>query len=137
MSQREEVIGHWRRSRWTGGFWWRTILTFGLYLILWRRNQITLTTRRLIERRGGIIGGEEVSTNLSRITNIRVQTSPLGSLLKYGLLEVQTAGSDQAEISFSGLAHPFQLKEKIYDLMDGQLDGIPVESSSSEDHKDT
>ena len=130
MEQREEIIGHWRRSVWTGGFWWRMVVTVGLYWFLWKRNQITLTTRRIIERRGGLIGGEEVSLNLSSITNIRVKTSPLGSLLKYGLFEAQTAGSDEAEISFSGLRHPYNLKEEIYDLLDGSLDGAPVEQKN-------
>ena len=124
MSEQEKVIGHFRRSKWTGGFWWRTLVTLGLYwLILWRRNQLTLTTRRLIERRGNILGGEEISVNLSRITDIRVKTSALGSILKYGLFEVQSAGSDQAEISFAGLAQPHRLKDQIYDLQDGKLDG--------------
>ena len=128
MSQREEIIGHYRRSIWTGGFWWRFLVTLGLYLYLWNRNKITLTNRRIIQRRGGILGGEEVSLNLNRITDIKVKTGPLGALFGFGLFQVQSAGSDRAEISFDGLARPHKLKEAIYDLQDGELDGGPVDS---------
>ncbi|MCI0714257.1 MAG: PH domain-containing protein [Chloroflexi bacterium] len=122
-SREEVVISQYRRSVWTGGFWWRMIVTLGLYLYLWNRNKITLTNRRIVERRGGILGGEEISLNLARITDIRVKTGPLGAILKHGLFEVQSAGSDSAEISFEGLSHPHKLKDQIYDLQDGSLDG--------------
>jgi hypothetical protein len=124
MGQREEIIAHYRRSRWTWGFWWRVIATLGIYLYLWNRNKITLTNRRLIERRGGVLGGEEISMNLDRITDIRVKTSPMGAIFGYGLFEADSAGSDQAEISFNGLGRPHKLKEAIIDLQhDGKLDG--------------
>lgn len=130
MSQREEVIAHYRRSVWTGGFWWRILATLGLYLYLWNRNKITLTNRRLIQRRGGILGGEEVSVNLGRITDIRVKTGPLGAILGFGLFEVQSAGSNEAEISFDGLTRPHRLKDQIYDLQDGSLDGSPFDKAA-------
>lgn len=125
MNQREEIVAQYRRSPLTGGFWWRMILTLGLYYFLWNRNKITLTDRRIVQRRGGLLGGEETSLNLNRITDIKVKTSALGSVLGYGLFEVQSAGSDSAEIHFDGLARPHRLKEQIYDLQDGTLDGSP------------
>lgn len=132
MGQREEIVAHYRRSRWSWSFWWRTLVTLGLYLILWNRNKITLTNRRLIERRGGILGGEEVSVNLNRITDIRVKTSPVGALLGFGLFEVQSAGSDNAEITFSSLGKPHKLKDQIIDLQhDGQLDGGPIDKTAT------
>ena len=33
-SEQETTIGIWRRSRWTWGFWWRTITTLTLYVWL-------------------------------------------------------------------------------------------------------
>jgi hypothetical protein len=129
MAEQEKILAHFRRSKWTGGFWWRTLVSLGFYwAVIWRRNQITLTNRRLVERRGSVLGGDEVSVNLNRITDIRVKTSALGALLKYGLFEVQSAGTDQAEVTFNGLAHPHKLKDMIYDLQDGSLDGSPFGS---------
>ncbi|MBC7870952.1 MAG: hypothetical protein H7Y09_08945, partial [Chitinophagaceae bacterium] len=47
----EKVVGVWRRSRWSWSFWWRTIVTLSLYYwLLWRKNQITVTTRRITQR---------------------------------------------------------------------------------------
>ena len=131
--QREEIVAQYRRSVWTGGFWWRVIVTLGLYLYLWNRNKITLTNRRIVQRRGGILGGEETSLNLTRITDIRVKTGPIGAILKHGLFEVQSAGSDSAEISFEGLSHPHKLKDQIYDLQDGSLDGSAFAEQKSID----
>lgn len=138
MGQREEIIAHYRRSRWSWSFWWRTLSTVGLYLYMWNRNKITLTNRRLIERRGGILGGEEISVNLNRITDIRVKTSPFGAILKYGLFEVQSAGSDGAEITFTSLGQPHKLKDQIIDLQhDGQLDGGPIDKTADTTEKAT
>lgn len=126
VGQREEKVAEFRRSVWHIGFWVRTILTLTLYYwILWRRNKITLTTRRVVQRKGNVIGGEEVSINLDRIQDIRVRTGVAGTVFRFGLIEIQSSGSGQAEISFDGLNRPHKLKEMIYDLQDGQLDGGP------------
>jgi hypothetical protein len=119
----EREIGVWRRSRLTLGFWWRTIVTLGLYVVLlWRRNQITVTTRRITQRRGNILGGDETSMSIDNVTDVSVDTSPLGAILGYGDITVQSAGSSQAEISFQGLGGAKKLREAIFDLKDGKLD---------------
>ncbi len=126
MSQREEIIAEFRRSTRTLGFWWRTILTLGLYVvILWRRNVITVTNRRIIQRTGNIIGGEETSMQVARITDVTVRTNAWGSIMGYGLVEIQSAGSSGAEIRFDGIAKPHKLKDLIFDLQDGVVDGGP------------
>lgn len=131
-SQREEVVAEFRRSTRTLGFWWRTIFTLSLYYwILWRRNKITVTTRRIIQRTGNIIGGAETSVQLTRITDVTVKTSGLGTLLGYGLIEVQSAGSGTAEIRFDGIARPHRLKDIIFDLQDGVLDGGPKDDQAA------
>jgi len=124
MSEQPEVfIGNWRRSVWTGGFWWRTLATLGLYwLLLWRRNQITVTSRRVTQRRGNILGGDETAMTIQNITDISVNTPPLGAVLGYGDIQIQSAGSAGAEISFQGLGGAKRLREVLFDLKDGKLD---------------
>lgn len=123
MNEREQTIGVWRRSMWTGGFWWRTIFTVGLYVVLlWRMNQITLTTRRITQRRGSIFTGNETSISIKDITDVTINQSFLGSLLNYGDVVVQSAGSNAAEISFAGLSSAKNLRDKIFDLQDGKID---------------
>lgn len=125
MSERnqEEVVGVWRRSTVTGGFWWRAIATLGLYvLLLWRRNQITVTTRRVMQRRGNILGGSETSISINNITDVSIETPALGAIFNYGTVKVQSAGSSEAEIYFEGLAKAKHLREVIFDLKDGIAD---------------
>jgi len=119
----ERKIGEWRRSRATWGFWWRTITTLGLYFfLLWRRNQIELTTRRVSQRRGNVLGGSTTTMSLENITDINLDVPPLGAVFNYGHITIQSAGSTEAEISFRGLAGAKKLRETIFDLKDGKLD---------------
>ena len=119
----EKDVAVFRRSPATLGFWWRTILTLGLYLVtLWRQNEIHVTTRRITQRRGNILSGNETSMSLANITDVNVNKSLLGSIFGYGDIVVQSAGSDRAEISFDGLQKPDKLRELIFDLKDGRLD---------------
>jgi len=120
---KEQVIGVWRRSVWTWGFWWRTVTTLGLYvLLLWRRNQITVTNRRISQRRGNILGGSETAISIENITDISLDTPPLGAIFGYGFIQVQSAGSTQAEIAFEGLGRAKKLREVLFDLKDGSAD---------------
>jgi len=121
--QGEQKIGVWRRSMWTWGFWWRTITTLTLYVwVLWRRNQITVTTRRVSQRRGNILGGDETALSIENITDISIDTPPLGAIFGYGDIQVQSAGSTEAEISFQGLGRVKKLREVLFDLKDGVAD---------------
>jgi membrane protein YdbS with pleckstrin-like domain len=130
-AQAEEIIGVWRRSRATWGFWWRTISTLGLYVVLlWRRNQITVSTRRVNQRRGNVLGGTDTTISIENITDVTLDVPPLGAVFNYGNISVQSAGSTQAEISFDGLGGAKQLREAIFDLKDGQFDGARPQSDS-------
>ena len=125
--QREEIVAEFRRSTRTIGFWIRTIGTLGLYyFLLWRRNEITVTTRRVIQRTGNLIGGQETSIQLSRITDVTVRTGTFGAIFGYGEINIDSAGTSGSEIRFEGIARPHKLKDVIFDLQDGVLDD-PVE----------
>ncbi len=123
MQSPEKPVAVFRRSPRSWGFWWRTIVTLGLYVLTnWRLNQISLTTRRLTQRRGNILTGNETAMSLERVTDINVNKSLLGSILGYGDIVIQSAGSDSAEISFTSLQNPDKLRELIFDVKDGRLD---------------
>ncbi|MBN1680516.1 MAG: PH domain-containing protein [Anaerolineae bacterium] len=124
MHQPEEFVGVWRRSVWTWGFLWRTVITLTLYVwLLWRRNQITVTTRRISQRRGNILGGSETSLSIENVTDVTVNVSALGAVFGYGDIEVQSAGSSSAEIAFKGLGRARKLRDVVFDLKDGVADG--------------
>ena len=132
--QPEQVVGVWRRSKWTWGFWWRTIVTLTFYVwLLWRRNQITVTTRRVTQRRGNLVGGDETSLSIENITDISVSTSPLGSIFGYGTIVIQSAGSSGAEISFQGLGGVKRLREVLFDLKDGVADEAAKQKMKNEE----
>lgn len=123
--QPEEVIGVWRRSVWTWGFIWRTVVTLTLYVwLLWRRNQITVTNKRIMQRRGNVLGGSETSLSLENVTDVTVRVSPMGAIFGYGDIEIQSAGSSSAEIAFGGLGRAKKLRDVVFDLKDGVADDV-------------
>ncbi len=121
--QRETVVGVWRGSKSHLGFWLRSIFSLSLwYFLVYKQNSITLTTRRLTQTRGNILTRNETSIDLSKISNIVVNRSALGSLLGYGDIVVESAGTDSSEISFVGMERPEKLRDAVFDLQDGKLD---------------
>ena len=124
--QTEKIIGVWRHSRWTGGFWWRAIVTLGVYaLVADRQHNITLTDHRVTERTGGLIGGSEISISLSKVTDVRVKNSALGSMLGYGDIMI-TGEGEGPDIEFKGLAHPDKLRQAMFSLQQGTTAPPPV-----------
>lgn len=122
-SDKEVEIGTWYRSRLTLSFWTRTIFTLGIYyLTLWRWNSIKVTNRRITQRTGNLLGGEEVSLGIDDITDVTLNVPPMGAIFGYGDIVVQSAGSSGAEIAFKGLGRAKQLRNDLYDLQDGHLD---------------
>lgn len=116
----ERVIGIWRRSYYSPGFWLRFIFTASLwYWIFWQRNTITLTNRRLSQYKAQILGGTEISINLPNISEVRLETPPLGALLGFATLHCQSfGGGDTAEIHFESIERPEELKRHIFGLQD-------------------
>lgn len=132
QNAQEYVIAEFRRSTRTIGFWWRAILTFSLYVwLLWRRNVITVTNKRIIQRTGNVIGGKETSMQIGRITDVTVSKGVFEALFGYGLIEIQSAGSSGPEIHFDGIAKPDKLRDLIFDLQDGRYDGSAFENNHS------
>jgi hypothetical protein len=116
----EKKLAEFRRSVKTWGFWWRVISTLGLYyFLLWPRNQIVITTRRVNQRRGNVLGGNDTSMSIVNVTDVSLDTPPMGAVFGWGNIEVQSAGSGEAEIFFNGLANAKKLRAMIFDLKDG------------------
>jgi len=121
--ERERDIGVWRGSKSNLQYWLWTILTLSLhYWFIYRQNSITLTTRRVTQKRGNILTSSETSLSIDNITNVDVNVSLLGRLFNYGDISIQSAGSDATEILFVRLANPTRLRDIIFDLKDGKYD---------------
>jgi hypothetical protein len=121
--QQEKTIGTFRESRWSAGFWGRTLITLGLYWLLYHRfNEIELTTRRVTQKRGNFMSQSETSIAIDNITDVTVNRSALGGMLGYGDISIQSAGSSGTEIAQNRLAGSDKLREAIFDLRDGKYD---------------
>ncbi|MDZ4769551.1 MAG: PH domain-containing protein [Chloroflexota bacterium] len=123
----ERVIGSWHGTRATLGFWLKTIFTLSIwYWTVHNYNRITLSTRRLTQMRGNMFQRNETSVDLEKISNIVVNKGVFGSMFNYGDFVAETAGTDRAEVQFTGLEGAEKLRDTIFDIRDGRLDEAGV-----------
>ena len=119
----ENVVGVWHESKANLLFWLKTIFTLSLYYwLVYKHNDIKLTTRRVTQRRGSALTINETSMSIENITDVDVNMSILGRIFNYGDISIQTPGSGGAEIQATRLTNPDKLREAIFDLRDGKLD---------------
>jgi uncharacterized membrane protein YdbT with pleckstrin-like domain len=83
-----------------------------LLLLLWlvghiKRTAIdyVVTTQRLYIRRG-ILSKREQQTRIGRVQNVNTRQSLLERMLRVGTVEFDTAGTDDSEFRFAGIADP-------------------------------
>jgi uncharacterized membrane protein YdbT with pleckstrin-like domain len=125
----ERVVEEFKATRISLGFWIPVILTLGIYYALWHRyNKIILTTRRVTQMRGNIFTQNETTISLQNVTDVTINRSFIGRLLGFGDIIIQSAGSGASEIDFPGIRDPERLRELIYDLRDGRLDKVSLQT---------
>lgn len=121
--EREKQVGVWHESKANPRFWLLAIITLSLYYwLVFKHNSIVLTTRRVTQYRGSVLTSNESSISLENVTNIDVNMSLLGRIFNYGDINIQSAGSNAAEIAAVRLTNPDKLRDAIFDLRDGTLD---------------
>lgn len=124
----EDLVGVWRGSKANFSFWFKTLITLSLYYwLVYIHNDITLTTRRVTQRRGDFLNSNQNTIVLDSITDVDVKMAMLGELFNYGDVAILTSGSRMSEIQFPRLANPKALREAIFDLRDGRLDETNLE----------
>ncbi|PJF24762.1 MAG: hypothetical protein CUN53_16200 [Phototrophicales bacterium] len=125
----ERVVEEFKATRISLGFWIPVILTLGIYYVLWHRyNKIILTTRRVTQMRGNIFTQNETTISLQNVTDVTINRSLIGKMLGFGDIVIQSAGSASSEIAFPGIRDPERLRELIYDLRDGRLDKVSLQT---------
>jgi uncharacterized membrane protein YdbT with pleckstrin-like domain len=74
----------------------------------------TITSERLHIRRG-LLSRREQQTKLERVQNVNTEQSFLERILQVGSVDFDTAGTDDSDFTFSGVANP----EEIVAAVDG------------------
>lgn len=102
------------------------VAVFGLWpLIVWLASTDTLTTRRLISRRG-VFSREGREIPIDRVHSVSYRRSLLDRILGSGTLVVQTAGAD-SDVELDDVAH---IERRILQIQEIILDEeIPAEGT--------
>jgi membrane protein YdbS with pleckstrin-like domain len=90
----------------------------------WREDWFVVTDRRLLMRTG-LVTRRIAMMPLLKVTDMSYARSPLGRLLGYGELVLESAGQDQALRTITHLPDPDELYLEICDLLFGPRPGAP------------
>jgi uncharacterized membrane protein YdbT with pleckstrin-like domain len=93
-----------------------TVVLLALVLLIgWLRrlgSLYTVTSRRLVIRRG-ILSRAERSAHLDRVQNVNSTQSFVQRLLGVGTVDFDTAGTEDSDFRFEGVADPIGLRTRI------------------------
>jgi uncharacterized membrane protein YdbT with pleckstrin-like domain len=78
---------------------------FATGLVKGMATHYTVTTQRLRIRRG-ILSRHVQQTQLDRVQNVNTSQSLLDRVLRVGTVDFDTAGTDDSEFTFHGIARP-------------------------------
>jgi uncharacterized membrane protein YdbT with pleckstrin-like domain len=112
----EEVIVCKRETIWRLSFWIKLILTLGIHIFWWRANSLTVTNRQVVWKKG-LIGTQERSVPLHQVQDVSVSYKPIGQLLGYGTIRIETAGGPETEIVAERIAGPGEVRDAILDQL--------------------
>ncbi len=72
----------------------------------------TITDRRIIIRKG-ILSRHERAAHIDRVQNVNLTQSFFDRIFQVGTLDFDTAGTEDSDFKFSGIAEPDELRQKI------------------------
>lgn len=93
-------------------------------LLEWREDWFAVTDRRLLVR-SGLITRRVSMMPLIKVTDLSFSRPPIGRLLGYGEIVIESAGQDQALRRIRYLPHPDALYLEICDLLFGPKAPVP------------
>jgi uncharacterized membrane protein YdbT with pleckstrin-like domain len=88
----------------------------------------TITDRRLHIRRG-VFTRETLDTRLERVQNVNTRQSVVERVLRVGTVDFDTAGTDDSDFAFVGVASPRKVVEAV-DLAQRRHDSAAAEPSA-------
>lgn len=104
-----------RESIWAK--WFLLTMTGGLYIIWWFAKSYTLTDRYVQVRRG-VFGRYSRDIPLGKIQDVTLSTGPLGRILGYGTLRIESAGQKSGVEMLWNVNGASRLRQEIMDQME-------------------
>lgn len=92
---------------------------------LWVTRTEYLVTSAAVYARRGILGVQAVSVEFDRIQNTAASQHALGALVGYGTVEIDTAGSEGAEVTFRNVEDPQAVRVLIDEHIERSVDEVP------------
>jgi len=88
----------------------------------------TITNRRLQIRRG-IVARKVQETRLDRVQNVNTEQSALQRVLQVGTVDFDTAGTDDSNFTFAGVAQPEQV---VRDVDEAQREALAANAAAEQ-----
>lgn len=112
------------------------VLVFGLWpIVVWLASTDTLTTRRLISRRG-VFSREGKDIPIDRVQSVSYRRTFIERILGCGTLVVQTAG-ETSDVELTDVAHIERRLMQVQELiLDDEIPGEGTEHGTGDDVRD-
>ena len=110
------------------------ILVIGLLIIAWawidRENTTYVITNKAVYRKRGAISRDVKRVSFEKIQNTSLKQGIFGTYFEYGNVEISTAGSEGAEVTFRAVAEPRSVQQQV----NGRLEKVRTESEDVRAH---
>ena len=101
---------------------------------MWAFYERLYITNRRIMFASGFLGAEISTMPLTRVTDIKYETTVMGEVLGYGQLHVETAGQDQALSLIEFLDDPSRFYELLIDLSTAAVGSVTTDDEEPPQH---
>lgn len=117
------------RMSWIGAFLdWKAIITVGIWGLINRFGTRYTVTNKRVYRRRGIISKDEGIVRSADIRDVGLDQGIVNRLLRYGDVNISTAGRGGTEITFRKVGNPAGVRKKV--------EQVRNESGSGESRRD-
>lgn len=131
----QTIISLKRQSKRRPQFWFKLVLSLGLYYFWWRNDYLALSKQAII-RRSGVFTKNERAVPLNRVQDISISYGIIRRMLGHGDIRIETAGTAGTEILMKNVTDPeafralvFAEIEEFYGEDDRQQGGSNVRAS--------
>ncbi|MGN6188939.1 MAG: PH domain-containing protein [Conexibacter sp.] len=125
------AIGSGFSAGWTIAVFAILVVLVLVALLLWRMTTTyTITNQRLTIRRG-VLSRHVQQTRVERVQNVNVDQRLIDRMLRVGAVDFDTAGTDDSDFTFRGVANPDRVVRAVDDAHRRREAAVRSESSES------
>lgn len=111
------------------------IILIGLIILAWAwvdwKNTTYVITNRGVYRKRGALSREVKRVSFEKIQNTSLKQGVIGTQFDYGNVEISTAGSEGAEVTFRAVPEPRSIQQRVNTRLERKQSEDPADTSNA------